>query len=542
MSDFYSTLQATQANVSVTENGAIGYKTTNHPLSDFNFKVASYRSNPQSIETDFKAILEYGDKYVLKYLFYLRDIREGIGERDLFKKVMGLLIRSSFENKDEIIDLIIKFTPEYGRWDDLFLFVDTPYEGKVLEFMRKQLAEDFEGYKQSRPISLLAKWLPSENASSKETVALARRIIKAFKTSPKVYRKTLSTLRHHLQIVETLTCSKQWGLIDYNTVPSKANIKYSNAFLRNDEARRRKYLSDLSRGIDDNGNIVKINSSVNMPHEVVHMYKKGQWGFSSIKDYDETIEQLWKNLKQVNGLKNTIVVRDDSGSMTVTVGGTTITALEIATALGIYCAEHNSEAYRNKIITFSQTPRYLDFSDPTRFASLHSKLEFLIHHSEVANTNIEAVFDLILKTAVENSLKQEDLPEQILIISDMEFDYCAWGNAGILRDPSRIGLFTEIASRYAQHGYKLPRLVFWNVNARTGTIPCRQNDKGVILLSGFSQNVLKMVESGKMDPYDVLIDILETPRYKDIPLIDFTETARESDPFKPLVDTPAFLS
>ena len=546
MNDFYSKLNATQSNVSITENGAVGYKTTSHALVDFNFKVSSYRSNLNQGLADFKKVLAENESYVLKYLMYLRDAREGIGERDLFRVCLSEFIKSSFKDKDKIIDIIIKSTPVFGRFDDLFVFIDTSFESKVIDFLKAQLKTDFINYKAGKPVSLLAKWLPSENASSLETKTLARKLIKAFGTSPKDYRKTLSALRKHLDVVEIKACAKDWEDIDYNTVPSKANIKYADAFLRNDETRRRQYLADLNAGVDKDGNVVKINSTTNTPHDVLHMYSASKgWYQLGLKAYDETIEQLWKNLKEVPGLKNTIVVRDDSGSMTSTIGNTNVTAYEVATALGIYCAEHNSEAYKNKIITFSRNPRYLDFSDPKKFGSLHSKYKFLNEHSEVANTNVEAVFDLILKTAVENKLDASELPAQILILSDMEFDSCACANGIYLGSHNRatVSLFSHIAAKYAQYGYKLPKLIFWNLNSRTGTIPCTQNEAGVILVSGFSQNVLNLVNSGKTDPYEALIDVLDKERYESIPLITFSSKVLKDlkKASSKITDTPDFL-
>lgn len=519
MNDFYSKIGNTVDNVSVTENGAIGYRTTNHAMLDFNFKIASYRKNLKQAAADFKAVLADNEAYALKFLFYIRDAREGVGERDLFKTCLKVLVESKSVNVDAVIETIIKETPEYGRWDDLFVLLDTKYAGLVYDTIKAQLAADFENYSKNKSVSLLAKWMPSENASAKETKRLARLFITNLGTTPKVYRTTLSTLREYLKVVEVKTCAKEWADIDYNAVPSKANIKYASAFLRNDETRRRQYLSDLTRGVDKEGNKVKINSTVNFPHDVLHMYAGHTgWYSVSLKSYDETIEQLWKNLKDCEGLKDTIVVRDDSGSMTSNIGGSNVSAYEVATALGIYCAEHNSEAYKNKIITFSESPRYLDFSDERHFGSLHSKYEFLLKHSEVANTNVEAVFDLILMTAVENKCTQEEMPKQILILSDMEFDYCSSSNR---RSHVDMSLMSHIAQKYAQCGYKLPRLIFWNLNSRTGTIPMKENEAGVVLVSGFSQNILKLVQSGKTDPYEVLLDGLKVERYENIPLLSY---------------------
>lgn len=525
MSDFYSKLGATQNNVSITENGAVGYKTTSHALADFNFKVSSYRNN-NSGAADFSKVLNEKEAYALKYLMYLRDAREGIGERDLFRDCLRTLANSNVADLNEIMTSMINtWIPEYGRYDDMFVLMGTRFEPKVVAFVKNQLAEDFKNYQAGKSVSLLAKWMPSENASSQETIALARTFIKALKTTPKAYRKTLSTLRGYLDVIEVKLCANEWDKVDYNAVPSKANVKYNPAFLAHDEERRRQYLNDLVRGVDKDGNVVKINSKVNFPHDIIHMYTKNSgWYGISLGAYDEAVEQLWKNLKQMDGLKDTIVVRDDSGSMTNTISGTSISAYEVATALGIYCAEHNSEAYRNKIITFSATPRYLDFSDSRKYGSLHSKYRFLMEHSEVANTNVEAVFDLILATAVENKLDASELPAQILILSDMEFDSCTYTRRGHVD----VSLFSNIAAKYAQYGYKLPKLVFWNLMSRTGTIPCKQNDAGVLLVSGFSQNVLSLVNGGKVDPYDALIDELNKNRYAEVPLVSYKE-ARASN-------------
>ena len=530
--DFYSHLKQTQDNVSITENGAIGYKTTGKELTDFFFKVSSFRNLKDiELEQECDKLVKSADPYLLKLAFYIRDAREGLGERRLFKQMMNALIKANFEGKKEFFqNVITKWIPLYGRYDDLFLFMDTPYELDMMGFIQDTLVSDLKNLAEGKPITLMAKWLPSINASSKESKKLGRTVARALDLTERDYRKTLSKLRAYNNVVEIQMCAKEWGAIDYNKVPSKANIKYKNAFLRNDEERRRQYLNDLVRGVDKEGKEVKINSTVNTPHEVLHMYNHIDWSWwgdrsTLVSPYDEAVEQLWKNLKELPGLKDTIVVRDDSGSMTSTINGTRVTAYEVATALGIYCAEHNTEAYKNKIISFSQTPKYLDFSDSSKYGSLHSKYAYLVKHSEVANTNIKAVFDLVLKTAVENKLPAEELPAQILIISDMEFDSCGGRSCGI-------SLFNQIASDYAQYGYKLPKLVFWNVCGRTGTIPCKQNDAGVILVSGFSQNVLNLVNRGETDPYISIVKELDTERYSDIPLYAKLDTRVKKEKYK----------
>lgn len=494
-----------------TENGAIGYRTTGKKLLDLNFSAASLRS-----ATERQIIDKFMDAYyenpvlAIKWLFYARDVREGLGERRLFRTVFHWLA----EGHADAAHNVLKFIPEYGRYDDLLCAFDTVLQGEVLNIIKTQLDTDAHNMKNNKPISLLAKWLPSENASSAETKRLATAIRTKLGMTSRNYRKMLSEMRKYIDVVERKMSAKQWNEIDYEAVPSRANLIYNNAFLRNDEERRREYLGALEKGE------VKINAGTLYPHDIVHKYGVSRY---DPRHYDATLEGLWKALPDtVNGNGNNIVVADGSGSMTCNVGGnTSVTALDVANALAIYFAERSSGEFKDKYITFSHKPQLVDFS---KAKTLREKIQIALHYNEVANTNIEAVFDLILRTAVNNHMSQEDMPKNILIISDMEFDACATTNT-TSRSTDRLGyrsyaptatLFNAIAQKYAEHGYQIPRLVFWNVNSRTGTIPVKENDLGVALVSGFSVNIVNMVMYDKLDPYECLIDVLNTERYQPI--------------------------
>lgn len=327
----------------------------------------------------------------------------------------------------------------------------------------------------------------------------------------------LSKLRGYLKVVEVSMSSNKWDNIDYAAVPSRANLIYSDAFMRNDKERRTEYLESLKKGE------TKINAGVVFPHDIVHKYRYDNdmhWttGRRPQESVNPTLEEMWKALPDyVQGAGNTICVADGSGSMTIPVGGTSITALDVADALAIYFSERSSGQFKDKYITFSHRPQLVDLSNAI---SLRDKLEIASAYNEVANTNIEAVFDLILKTAIRNNMKQEDLPQNILILSDMEFDDCVyydeiddsiWGNR-IERRPTK-ELFKTFAERYAENGYKLPRLVFWNICGRTRTIPVTENDLGVALVSGFSPVIAKMVLSNSTDPLDCLLEQINSARY-----------------------------
>ena len=238
------------------------------------------------------------------------------------------------------------------------------------------------------------------------------------------------------------------------------------------------------------------------PYDIVHKYMNTQYG---LRPEDTTLEQLWKALPSKE-ITNTLVVADGSGSMTCTIGNTNVTALDVANSLAIYFAEHNKGQFKDKYITFSEHPQFVDFEGCT---SLHDKIKKALAYGEIANTNIKAVFDLILGTAKKYALSQDEMPANILIISDMEFDYATDGEVNEK-------LFKIIGRQYSEAGYKLPRLVFWNVNSRTGTIPLKENELGIALVSGFSTNIAEMVMSNELDPYKVLLEKLRTERYKRI--------------------------
>lgn len=494
-------------NISVTENGAVGYRTSGKELLDLNFSVSSLRnrSDLEILKAFSKAYYE-NSLLAIKWLFYAGDVRGGLGERRLFRVCLSWLA----DNYSDVALKILEFVPEYTRWDNYLALFGSRLEINVLKIFKEQLTKDMENKRAKKPISLLAKWLPSINASSKKTRENAKRIIKYFGISERRYRKMLANLRSYLDVTEVKMSAKKWDKIDYPSVPSRANLIYNNAFLRNDEARRREYLASLEKGE------TKINACTLFPHDIVHKYHQSVWWGSTYRtSTDTTLEQLWKGLPDyVKGNGNTICVSDGSGSMCSTVGGTNISCLDVAIALSIYFSERSSGQFKDKFITFSEHPKLVDL---TSCKSLIKKINKVASCFEVANTNIEAVFNLILQTAINNNLRQEDLPTNILILSDMEFDGCARDNKGFpLTSGSGTRLFKAISERYARHGYKLPRLVFWNICSRTNTIPVRENCLGVALVSGFSPAIAKMVLSNKTDPFECLLEQINSERYAPI--------------------------
>lgn len=473
----------------LTENGAIAYATSGKALLDYNFHVSGLRKlSEEEIQRMFERAF-YEDKIAaLRYLFYLGDIRGGIGERKQFRACLKYLI----EYHTEIALAVMSLVPEYNRYDSLMCFLENEdTHNAVIKYLKNQIASDKKNMKAGKPVSLCAKWMPSENASSKRTVRLAKDIIESFGWSYGRYRKTLSQLRSYINVVEVKMSSKKWGEIDYTKVPSKANLIYKEAFLRNDKVRREEYLESLQSGK------TKINAGVLQPHEIVTKYKYHRGN-------DITFEELWKGLPQYT-LDNVLVVRDGSYSMTDGYG-MNYRPLDVATALAIYMADHNSSVWKNKFITFSAEPKIINLST---CKTLKEKMLRTYREDDCSNTDIYKTMMLVLNTAIKNNLSQKDMPKMIVICSDMQFD-------GLHHNLNK-SLFDEIKDKFKKHGYLLPKICFWNLSGSVNnTIPIQENDLGLILCSGFSVELLKMFMSNKIDPYEILMETINQKRYDPI--------------------------
>lgn len=479
----------------LTDNGAVGFVTEGHKLVDLNFAIPSFRNGID--EHLFDLALEEDKILTLKWLLYLRDVRGGVGERSSFRDFMVYLC-------DNHTDIAVKFIKgidiaEYGRWDDVLDIYFRTENKEVKEIIKSkvvgQFVEDIENLKANKPVSLLAKWMYSENASSIITKNRAKELRKWFNLSSKEYRKVLSKLRKHIDVVECKMSANKWDKIDYSAVPSKANLNYSDAFMRHDSVRREEYLAELANGE------TKINAQAMFLHDIVHKYCFYSWWSKPNVKKDETLEAMWKAQTKLEGFSDTLVVRDGSGSMETRVGNSDVSALEIATAITLYCAQNNSGQFKNKFITFSSKPEMITVNSD----GLYDNLEIICKYNDFSNTNLKKTFDLILNTAIKYKMSQEDLPKSVLIVSDMQFDFAIYGNEDALLE--------NIRRDFENCGYEMPKLVFWNLCGHSSAIPLTENKNGVTLLSGFSKNLLKMVMSSKLNPYDALVEQLSDKRY-----------------------------
>jgi len=451
-----------------TENGDGANSSTGSSCLDFYSLIGGLRYNYKEIVNVFIRAF-YEDKIkAIKILFYARDIRGGLGERNSFRMILNFL--GNFY--PEIAKQLILYIPEYGRYDDLYSLFNTTVAIDVLDFIKEQLEIDIKLNSQGQTISLLSKWLPSINTSNEDARLMARIIAKHLNLSHKDYRKTLSTLRKG-RIIENNLREKDYTF-DYNRVPSQAMNKYYNAFLRNDEERYIKYLADVELGR------ARINTDTLFPYQIIQPIFKDT---TLDKNQRIAINTTWNSLKRFNTDRKSIVVLDGSGSM---YHDNSKSPICIATSLAIYFAEILPTPFKNNFITFSSRPKLVTLPD----GDIYDKVIAAISHNEVANTNISRVYNLLLKIATENKISQVDMIDQVIIISDMEFDECAEG----------FNSFEKIKKTFTQAGYVMPELVFWNVEARNIHSPVTINEKNVKLVSGSSTKIFEMVLSQNVIP------------------------------------------
>lgn len=492
--DFLELLeQQSNRRMSVTQNGALAYASSGSHLLDFHYEMSAFRDmDTAEFFKWFARAYNEDPMLAIKEAFYAGDIRLGMGERLTFRRCMMYLC----EWHPEIAKAVLHLVPEYNRWDSVLIFYKMwKTRSAAVEFIKNQLKEDIENANNGRPISLCAKWLPSVNASSFKTVLLAKELADDLGMTERRYRKLLSKLRSYLNIVEKKMSAREWGKINYEAVPSRANLLYSEAFYRNDTERRSEFLEDLAKGKK------KINSGVLFPHEIV-----GKTLGATFHKDDKALklyESMWKALPD-NGISNTLVVRDGSGSMTVKYGSSNTTPLDVASALAIYLSEHNSGVWKDKFITFSRFPEIVDIHN---CKSLAEKVRLVYGYDDWSNTDIYATMKLILITAMTYDIPESDMPKMILILSDMQFDAHSHNFGG--------SLFDGIKREFEEAGYELPTICFWNLATEAyKTIPMQDN---VVLCSGFSPKIVNMIMSGDFkDPYALLVEALNSDRYKPV--------------------------
>ena len=493
MNTFMNTLKEAN-NYTLTENGGVAHSSTLNSVYDMFALGGSYRNrSDEDVILLFKNALEEDEALALKCLFYLRDCRGGQGERRFFRVAYHWLAQTN----PRIARRNLGYLPDYGRYDDLiYVCLDTPLEQEMMEILRDQLALDL----QCKTPSLLAKWVPSENASSFVTRTAARKIRLALGVTSKTYRKILSELRSRINIVERLMSENRWEEIVFDKIPSKAGLKYKNAFARRDIIAKRYEAFAMS-------DTTKVNAKTLYPYEIVD--EAIDCDYSDAVDR-AMIEKYWENLPDyLNGKDCSIMcVVDTSGSMT---GRSASAPINVAISLGMYCAERIGGPFKNHYISFSSRPQLIkvegvDFVDKVR----------RIYNTNLCdNTDLTKTFDLILNIATQPGVKKEDIPQTIVVISDMEIDRMAhnyWDNTKPSWTTETAATEMEkIHKKFAAAGVKCPKLVYWNVDARNNVI--LDSGPNVSFVSGMSPILFEQVLSGKSG-WDLCLDKLLSERYE----------------------------
>lgn len=477
------------SNYKYTENCALAHSTTMNQVYDlFAFGAAYRQRSDKDCILLFKKAFEQDQTLALKCLFWIRDCRGGAGERRFFRVCMWWLAQT-YPNR---IKSLLQYIPEYGRYDDWFELFETPVENDIMALIKDQLMVDMQSEKNG--VSLLAKWLPSENASSARTIARAKRIRKNIGMTSKEYRKMLSKLRQKINVLERLMSANEWNKIEFDKIPSRAGMIYKNAFARRDIIAK-KYETFAK---DTN---TKVNASVLYPYEVV---AKALKNYYYISDTDRAmINKYWENLPNYFGDKecSMMCVVDTSGSMLWGTGATV--PINIAIGLGLYCAERLNGPFKNHYISFSSRPQLIETSG----VDFVDKVRRIYSTNLCENTNLTATFDLLLRIALKPGVNKSDIPETIVVISDMEIDSsCRSWSYGRYKTEME-----TMRDKWASYGLKLPKLVYWNVDARNDTIL----DKGpnVTLVSGASPSIFKQVITGKTG-WDLCLEAICSDRYK----------------------------
>ena len=465
-----------------TENGAATLRSTGSECLDLFAAVGALRAaDEREIETRFLRAYAENPDIAMKILFYARDIRGGLGERRVFRVLMRYLAMHELPS----VLCNLPHVAEFGRWDDVLPLLDTPAGDAAAALLKAQLDADMAALASGGPVSLLGKWLPSANAHSADAVSAARRLARAFGMTQAQYRRALSALRRAIRILENNLRERDYTF-DYAQQPSKAMFRYRRAFLRNDGERYRDFMAQVNRGE------AQVHAGTLMPYEIVEAASH------AAQSDRAALDMTWRALEDFTDGENALVVADGSASM---YWSGRPTPASVAQSLAIYFAQRNRGAFRNHFITFSMNPRLVEIKG----ADIVEQVNYCRTFNECANTDLQKVFALILRAAVENRLPQAELPSTLYIVSDMEFDACAKG--------ASLTNFEQARALYRRYGYRLPRVVFWNVQSRSQQQPVRSNAQGVALVSGCTARIFSQVMKGEMDPYRNMMAVVGSDRY-----------------------------
>jgi len=462
----------------LTENGMATNSTSLNACVDLFFNIGAMRGqDKQRLIATFSKAFNEDPKRAMKLLFWARDIRGGAGERQVFKDIIAYLA----ENHDLALKPNLHLISEYGRWDDLLVLSGTYLEKDAFTLITEALKNGS---------GLAAKWMPRKGT-------IADRLRNFMNLSPKQYRKYLVGLTN---VVETKMCAKEWDSIEFGKLPSLASSRYQKAFGKNAYESYSAYIQSLVKGE------AKINAGAIYPYDVTKSLTHGN---STVAD------EQWKALPNwMEGANDMILpVVDVSGSMDCPVGGNkNLTCIDVAVSLGLYISERNEGAFKDAFITFSENPQIQVVS-----GSLDDRYRQMSRAKWGMSTNLEATFKLILDQATKHELSQDEMPNKILILSDMEFNEAIGERGWKITNTWNPTAQQMIEKMYADAGYKVPQIVYWNIQSRNGGVPVSFDKQGTALVSGFSPAIMTSLLGGDIEsPQQIMDKTILSDRYASI--------------------------
>ena len=463
----------------VTENGMATNSTSLNACVDLFFNIGAMRGqDKQRLIATFSKAFNEDPKRAMKLLFWARDVRGGAGERQVFKDILVYLA----ETHDLVLRPNLHLIAEYGRWDDLLALSGTYLEKEAFTLISDALINEN---------GLCAKWMPRKGA-------VAEKLRKFTGMSPKQYRKSLVGLT---SVVETKMCAKDWNSIDFGKLPSVASARYQKAFGKNAYESYSAYIASLVKGE------AKINAGAVYPYDIITSLERGNATVAN---------EQWKALPNyLEGANDMILpVVDVSGSMSSSAGGSkTVTCMNVAISLGLYISERNEGPFKDAFITFSSRPQLQVLS-----GSLNDRYTQMSDSDWGMSTDLEATFKLILDQATKHKLTQDKMPNKVLILSDMEFNSATggggWRNEGGKWTPTAQQMIEKM---YNDAGYKIPQIVYWNIQSRNGGVPVAFDAKGTALVSGFSPAIMTSLLGGDIEsPQQIMDKTILSERYAPI--------------------------
>ena len=342
----------------------------------------------------------------------------------------------------------VKTIAELGYWKDLLPY----FHIKEVIITFAQAIKDGD--------RLACKWAPRKCPQLRNELGYTN----------KEYRKWL---KKHSETVEQKMSAQQWSDIKYSSVPGSAMRRYSSSFDKQDNQRFVDWKNDKT---------TKASVSATYPHQVLEC------------DDSALADKMWESLPDLlsESEENILPMIDVSGSMFGQ-------PLAVAMSLGMYLSERTKGEFKDLFLTFSENPELVRLKGD----SVVERLNNIQQADWGMNTDFEKAYQHILRVAKKHNVVPDSMPTMLLVLSDMQFDE-SQGRNGEMKTH-----YSWMADEYEEAGYKLPKIVFWNLDAHFGT-PARCSDDSVAMVSGFSPSIMKAVlNAEEFNPISVMMEALK---------------------------------